>query len=414
MQTFKEMIKLGDLPIEQKEQMSDAIKYSAEHDSEFYNEVNKVKLDANKTSMTFVRSYLPKIDKTSDRYKNGLVEGVTPDPEEINESEFTVAVKENGWYYKFTNKALNHAWTDIKARCVKFLKNLFNTYHDEQIADCYLSSANIVTKVNLLDYKDLSRLGTILYKNKAKDFNGFYKLVVPPEVADAMLYTYKDQLTHTSEKEAIIKGEVGRIARLVIIRSNLQAFELQGDGTAPFIVYGKTYNDEYPVSMCAYEDMADGIIYTPLGALGNDPLKQRGSIGLYVDGHGFYVLDDSACVTGKCTAVTSAISTVTSTFTDEDRSNLVKTNVAPSGIYPEVTYTEIKVAGEYTLVINDKDGSPLTVTEYNFVSTVPEIAKLDGTKTNKIIGVKQGFANIVVTKKDDATINTIVTVKVVK
>lgn len=412
---FADIIKLGDLPIEQKEQIADAIKYSAEHESEFYNDVNKVKLDANKTSMTFVRSYLPKIDKTSDRYKNGLVEGVTPDPEKINEAEFSVSVKENGWYFLFTNKMLNHSWSDIKVRCTKHLKNIFTTYHDEQIADAYKRSANTVTGLDLLKYQDLSRLGTILFKNGVKPYSGnFYKLVVPPEAGDAMLYTYKELITHTSEKEAVIKGEIGRIARFIIVPSKLQAFQLNSDGTAPFIAYGKTTNSELPVSICSYDDMKEGIILTPLGGLGNDPLKQRGAIGLHVDGHGFFVLDDSACVTGTSLTINNAISTVTSTFTDADRSNLVRTNVAASGIYTDVSYVQIKVGEEHTLSLKDAEGSPLTVTDYNITSTVPEIAKLDATTTNKIIGVKQGFANIVVSKKSDASINTVVTVEVVK
>ena len=64
--------------------------------------------------MVFYRSYLPKIDKTSERYVNGLLEGVTPDPEQINEAEFSVSVIENGWYHEvervfyFTNN--NHEY----------------------------------------------------------------------------------------------------------------------------------------------------------------------------------------------------------------------------------------------------------------------------------------------------------------
>ena len=209
--TFGEIVKLGDLPQEEKEQIRDAIIYSAEHEGEFYSEVNKTPLDENRTSMTFTRSYLPEIDKTSDRYKNGLVEGVTPDPEQINEADFTVPVNENGWYYRFTRKALNHAFRSIKQRCIKFLQNIFKSYHDEKIADAYLSSANIVTNIDLLKLNDLLTLHTILFKNGAVEFNGFYKLKVAPEIADQMLIAYKDLITHTTQKESIVKGEIGEI-----------------------------------------------------------------------------------------------------------------------------------------------------------------------------------------------------------
>ena len=77
MNTFGEMIKLGDLPEEQKAEIKDLILYSMEHEGEFYTETNKEPLDANKTSMTYTRSYLPEIDKTSDRYKIVLEDTVS-------------------------------------------------------------------------------------------------------------------------------------------------------------------------------------------------------------------------------------------------------------------------------------------------------------------------------------------------
>ena len=293
--TLGDMLKLGDLPLEQKEQISDAIKYSAEHEGEMYTQVNHAKLDANKTSMVFYRSYLPKIDKTSDRYANGLVEGVTPDPEAINEAEFSVSVIENGWYYKFTNKAVNHAWQDIKARCSKFLANLFKTYHDEKIADAYLSSANVVTGLDPLKYEDLLRLKSILFKN-----GGTGDIIFKSnfEVIDAMCMQYKDIFESNKKNEQLLEGEVGKVAGIRLVKSRLQAFD-KVSTNHPFVCYCKNQNGEYPVTICAYDNMAEDIIVTPLGGLGNDPLKQRGAIGLYVDGHGFYVSDDAICLRGQ-------------------------------------------------------------------------------------------------------------------
>lgn len=333
---LSDIIKLGELPIEQREQISDTIIYTAEHEGEFYTEVNHEKLDANKTSMVFVRSYLPKIDKTSDRYANGLVEGVTPDAETINEAEFSVPVYENGWYYTFTNKALYHAWSDIKSRCSKFLANLFKTYHDEKIADTYLSSANVVTGLDVTTLADLLKLNTILYKNGAVPFEGgFYKLRVAPEVADAMVLAFKDLITHTTQKEAIVNGEIGEIGGFRVIKSRLQAFagvDVMSEGENPtktgtkypFVAYGMTTKGEYPVSIADYDNMAANVILTPLGGLGNDPLKQRGAIGLHVDGHGFYVFDDSVCVRGS---ITKANMDSVATFDNVNRSNLVRYTV---------------------------------------------------------------------------------------
>lgn len=346
-QTLGDMLKLGDLPLEQREQISDAIKYSAEHEGEFYTQVNHAKLDANKTSMSFMRSYLPKIDKTSDRYKNGLVEGVTPDPEQINEAEFSVTVIENGWYYTFTNKAVNHSWLDIKARCSKFLSNIFATYHDEKIADAYLSSANTITGFNPLEYKDLLRVKSILFKNGGgKDI--VFK--ADDEMIDAMTVTYKDVFETNKTNEIVLEGEVGKVAGIRLVKSRLQAFE-QTNSAHPFVIYCKNKKGEYPVTICAYDNMADSVILTPLGGLGNDPLKQRGAIGLYVDGHGFYVSDDSVCIRG--TVAHSTLSNSLSSLT-VGTGNAIP-NVGANLMFDDSARSHKRAEGEARAIVPEYD-----------------------------------------------------------
>lgn len=405
MQLFADIIKLGDLPIEQKEQISDAIIYSAEHEGEFYSEVNHVKLDANKTSMTFVRSYLPKIDKTSERYKNGLVEGVTPDPETINEAEFSVTVSENGWWYQFTNKSVNHAWSDIKSRCTKYLSNIFQTYHDEKIADAYMTTANVVTSIDLLNLKDLLKLRTILYKSNAVPFEGgFYKLKVAPEILDAMLIKYKDIITHTTKKESVINGELGEVGGFRLISSKLQAFEGKANGDDfeyPFVAYGKTRKGEYAVSICAYDGMAEHIQLTPLGGLGDDPLKQRGAIGLYVDGHGFYVSNDEVAVRGTYTSSGTDKVEPISEFDDAKRSNLTKTGYAGSGIFLNASTIGLSKNGTWTLEAKDADGNALTSAAFESSNTaIATVAANDGKGTATITGLKAGACTITVKNGD--------------
>lgn len=431
-QTLGDMIKLGDLPLEQKEQISDAIKYSAEHESEMYTQTNKAKLDENKTSMVFYRSYLPKIDKTSERYKNGLVEGVTPDPEQINEAEFSVSVIENGWYYKFTNKAIKHAWTNIKARCTKFLSNLFNTYHDEKIADAYLSSTNTVTSFNPLEYKDLLRLKSIIFKNGGgKDI--VFK--ANDEVIDAMTAYYKDIFKENKTNEIVLEGEVGKVAGIRLVKSRLQAFE-QVSSAHPFICYSKNKKGEFPVTMCAYDDMAEDIIVMPLGSLGNDPLKQRGSIGLYVDGHGFYVSDDAVCIRG--TIANSAISSYVSSlvpgtnfanlgndfmFNDGARS-AKRAEGGARAITPEYDYVKINQYSSgttaNTLVIKafKADGSEwqfgsangkLTIASGN--TSVATVAVANNVAT--LTAVDGGVVTLLLKQYDNPNITTVVTVEII-
>ena len=427
-QTLGDIVKLGDMPLEQKEQIADSIIYNAKHKGEFYTQVNNRKLDQNKTSMTFIRSYLPEIDKTSDRYTNGLIEGVTPDPETLNEAEFSVHVTENGWYYTFTNKALNHSWHDTKTRCTNFLGNLFRTYHDEKIADAYLSSANIITGASLIEYKDLLRIATILRKNHAQKINGYYILRVASEVADAMLLTYKELFTHTTQKENVIEGEIGEIAGFRVIVSTLQAFEESGSNY-PFVAYGLNEKGDYPVSKVSYDNMAEKIILTPLGGLGNDPLHQRGSIGLYLDGHGFYVEDDSVCVRGTMasSAITSASSSATLSHEKDGKkfvfdeayasnktgSNLVR-RITPEYDYVKINrYSASTTANTLTLKAKKEDGTDWTfgtgTGKVTAVSGNTSVATISGA-TLTTAGV--GVTTVVITENDNANNKTIITVEV--
>lgn len=406
-ETLASMVKLGDLPEEEKTKLVEAIFFNVEHEAEFFDQVNKVKLDENRTSITYTRTYLPKIDKTSSRYKNGLVEGVTPSPEQFNEADFSVPVTEMGWYFRFTNKTLYHSYHDLKSDFVSYLSNLCASYHDEKIADAYLSSANVVTNIDLLSADDLLTLNTILYKNNAKPFGDYYKLVVAPEIANKMLLAFKDLITHTTEKNALVTGEIGELCGFRVIRSRLQAFQCS-EGKGRFVAYGKTMKGEYPVSIVAYDKKSENgqVIFKKPGQGGaEDALNQRGSIGLYVDGHGFYVFDDSICVTGIATI--SGLTPIAE-FDNANRSNLVSYSVAASDLYPDVTFLELPLNETKTLVVKDEKGEVITANTLGYESTRPTIATVS--ESGVITAVKRGSARIVISKDDKVNV---ITVKVV-
>lgn len=405
--TFGEIIRLGDLPQEQREKIYDTIMYSAKHDTEFFNEVNRVPLDSSNHSITFERQYLPEIDKTSDRYKHGIVEGVTPSPEQLTLSYYTVSTKKNGWYFKFTDDMLNHAFHSIRERCTTQLSNTFNSYHDEKIVDAYFSSASIITgKKDLTSLEFLSQLRGILKKQGAVPFEGgFFKLVVPIEASAKMLIAFKDILTHTTQKDAIVKGELGEVMGFRIIESKLQAFNENGE--YKFLAYGKTNDGKYPVSAVSYDGMNSRIIFKNLGELGNDPLNQRGSIGLKVDGHGFYVAYDEVCVHG--TIDESTLTTISKVLTnDSQRSGFVKEYKTASNIYPSFTNLQLTVGDTHTFVINDENQDVISNDTLAFETTNSKVASVS--TAGVITAVKEGLARITISSKTDPTRVNVVTV----
>lgn len=408
--TFGEIIKLGDLPEEQRMKFYDAIMYSAKHDTEFFNEVNKVGLDSSSHSITFERQYLPEIDKTSDRYKHGIVEGVTPSPEQLTLSYYTATTKKNGWYFKFTDDMLNHAFHSVKERCLTQLKNTFNSYHDEKIIDAYFNSASIITgDKDLTSLEFLSELRAVLKKQGAVPFEGgFYKLVVPMEASAKMLIAFKDILTHTTEKNAIVKGELGEVMGFRLIESKLQAFS-EG-GKLRYLAYGKTSEGKYPVTSVAYDGMNSRIIFKNLGELGNDPLNQRGSIGLKVDGHGFFVAYDEVCVHGTIDG--SKVATVNKVLTsDSQRNGYVASYTTASNIYPSVTTLQLAKGDTHTLVINNENQEAQENSSFAYESTNAGVATVS--TAGVITAVEAGLARITISSKTDPTKVNVVTVFVI-
>ena len=424
-QTWGAIIKLGDLPLEQREQMLDVILYSAEHESEFLNEVNHKKLDANKTSLTFMRTFLPEIDKTSERYKNGLLEGITPSPEQINEAQYTVRVRQIGWYHRLTDVALDHAFFPLQERCEKILGNKFKSYNDEKIADAYLSTANVISgTTDLTSLANLLKLRTILRKGGAKPFGRFFKLIVPPEVGDAMLVSYQSILTHTTEKESVVDGELGEVAGFRIITSVLQAFEGtldSGNTKFPFLAYGKNSSGEFAVTTVAYDNMSAHIILKKPGENGDDPLNQRASIGLKVDGHGFYVSDDAVAVHG--TTQLTGTSVIVPKFDDANRSHKVASSVARA-ITPEYDFVKINqyssgtTANTLAIKASKPDGSAWAFAasgtgKANVVSgntSVATVAFAAGACT--LTAVAPGFTTLAITDNDNPNNVTVMTVQV--
>lgn len=402
--TFGEMARLADLPIENKEQIKDAVIYGLEHETEIANDVTVFKLEANKRSYSFRRHNPPKIDKNSKMYVNGLIEGVTPDPLSYSISEYRVTARPYGWHIPFTDELENHSYDDVVKDFVRDLKNVYVSFYDEKTFDAYLRSANEVTSdaADILTLGGLAKLSAYL-KKYAYPIEGFYNLVIPVEASPSFLTKFADAITHTSEKESVIKGSLGTIGGMRIVTSNSPSLSPDSTGKFKWFAYGKSkIYGGYPVGRVAYDEGME-VIQKPLGSLGNDPLNQRGSTGLKVDGVGWVVLDDNAIITGEYTV--SGLSAFD--YKEElDNEAYVKTEYAPSNLYPNATSLGLAVGGLWTLVVTDESGTEIT-SECTFTSEDVAIAKLDATTNNMVVGVKAGTTRILITKDHFVSIVTV-------
>jgi hypothetical protein len=239
---------------------------------------------------------------------------------------------------------------------------------------------------------------------------------------------YKDIFEANKKNDIVLEGEVGKVAGIRLVKSRLQAFDKDGSSNHPFICYCKNQNGEYPVTICAYDNMAEDIIVTPLGGLGNDPLKQRGSIGLYVDGHGFYVSDDAVCIRGQIanSTISAKLSSLAPTNIGADLmfNDAVRSQKSAEGkareIIPEYDYVKIyrysasTTANTFTLKAKKGNGVAWVfgsgTGKVTAVSGNTSVATVSGaTVTTAGLGV----ATFVITSNDNANIKTVVTIEVV-
>lgn len=390
------LVKLGDMPVEQQAEFWDAILYSAEHQSEMNNFVNKKAIDANKTSITYFRTILPVIDKSSDRYKNGLIEGVTPAPEKMEIMELTADLIQNGWFYGFTDKALQHSYHDLTKVAKDSLANTMRSYNDEKIADTYFSSLNVADGIDITTYEGLLKLKGYLFTARAQTINGSYILMAPLEVLDLLLSKYSDRLTHTTEKNALIQGELGELAGFRLVPSRLQAFHT-ADNKLRYLAFGKNTRGEYPVTIAAYKLNENGqIIVKGLGELGNgDALNQRGSIGLKIDGEAFIMSDDSCAIHG----VIDAARVYNEYDYDNKTSNKVRTSVSGVGFTANASYIELEVGKTFTLAVTSADGTDITTT-----ATIAVDNTAIATYATKVVtAVKAGMTMLTIKSGDVTT-----------
>lgn len=301
-QELTNLTKLGDLPVEKKEQIKDRIIYGLEHEAELTNFGFKINLDANKTSYSWRKHYLPKIDKTSTMYRNGLLEGVTPDPEQYSVSEYHATVKPYGWWIGFTDEIKNHSFDDVVADFGNDLSNIVVSFHDEKKADAMLTTKNVVTGFDIGDKIDLVRAKSYLSKY-ATPVDGYFNCLVPIEAEAYLFKKYAEDFKYSAQHDKILEtGYIGTVGGIKFKSSALKAFAptvANNKTTFPFVIWGKSkLLKKDPVGYLGYDKQME-VISKGLGELGNDPLNQRGSVGVKLDGQSYFVADDLAIIRGE-------------------------------------------------------------------------------------------------------------------
>jgi N4-gp56 family major capsid protein len=176
-----------------------------------------------------------------------LAEGVTPDGLTLEYLKFRVGLVNFGTYIAYTDESARFNYDDVVADAKLVLAQHAKEQLEIRKSQAFADTActmTVGTAANII--KDLRKARTILIKNKVKPLNaGRYAFICTPEQASDILEAVADKITHTSQKEAVIKGYVGELAGFVIYENaDPIMYSEEGKGLCFFI--GKT-EDGMPV-----------------------------------------------------------------------------------------------------------------------------------------------------------------------
>lgn len=276
----------------------------------------------------------------------GLKEGVAPVPEQLTYATFKVEVEDFGRTIEYTDKSKKYNFDDVVQDSMDVLGNEM-----VQTLDLVKGKAFYATKCSVTyttDYETtFANAAIILRKNKAKrKLNGNYIAIVTPEIRAAILKEVKDDITHTEEKEAVLKGYIGTYAGFDIYDTTSElAYGTSADAGKQYILFigltpearrfpVKTYGDQVPV---VYNDgLGKGPIVDESGRVVADTLRQKGAVGAKLMGLAAAITDDECIL--KCTVTISTVSG--NAPATASRTGYVSTSTSPTSTnfkQPEVT-----------------------------------------------------------------------------
>lgn len=248
-----------------------------------------------------------------------LTEGVTPAGLKLEYVKLTVSPVDYGSWIGYTDKSKRYNYDDVVRDAKTVLAQRARDEAEIRKAQQFISGTCTMslTSGDKKFLGDLLRARTYLKKNHIKPISGNkFGCIMTPEQAAKVLLDYAAEITHTSQKEAIINGYLGELGGFILFEcadevmykrtaasgSGESAVSAKTEGYCLFI--GKT---EYgmPVQTVSFGDSSVHVYDNGLGSVpskdasGNilpDALHQRGSVGYKVMGFATRIIADEAVI----------------------------------------------------------------------------------------------------------------------
>lgn len=235
-----------------------------------------------------------------------LEEGVTPEGQELSQSEITATIEQYGKPVYITDKlakthldrVVNEAMRQVADQGALTIDHITRDILNEGTNVLYANgktARNALTASDLLTGTDIRKAVRALKKAKAPtDASGYYVAIVGPDTTFA-LQQDEDwiKVSQYQDKQNIYSGEVGRIWGVRFVETTeAKIFEGAGNGgadVASVLVMGA---DAYGVIRLDSANVKT--IVKPMGSGGTeDPLDQRCSVSWKIEGYVAKILEQT-------------------------------------------------------------------------------------------------------------------------
>lgn len=268
-----------------------------------------------------------------------LQEGITPAGKKLEYVSFKVTPEDYGNWIGYTDKSKKYNYDDV----VKDAKTVLGMDAHEQAefrkAKQYVSGKCTITVDTGTNgfLKTLLKAKTILKRNGIKPISGNrYGCILTSEQAASVLLDYAAQITHTSQKEALIDGYLGELGGFILYETTHEAmYTVSGETTKGYcLFFGKSaYGmpvQTVPFGKDSVEVYDNGLgsipQYDETNGMRPDALHQRGSVGYKRMGFATRIVADEAVLRGEVTLTAKDVLEVA----DANRSHYVAKSTSPS------------------------------------------------------------------------------------
>lgn len=376
--------------------------------------VSSLKVPAPYKTITFRTAVY---NKPEDIGKAVLLEGIKPDPTKgVKYTERRLTTQPLGWYKDYTDEALEYTFDEVVRDNTEDLANMAKGSIDNDIAKLYVSGNNVVSAADGLTRELISKIRIYLGKFTDTSDKQVY-CILTPEDSTALRLKYNvpgaNLFQDLPQNEgAVINATLTRFEKVIFEEDdNINMYS--ADGTKRYaLFYIKDNKGRYPVSGSNNSNLE--FIQKPLGSSGtDDPLNQKGSFGIKMQGYGNAITADECLVRVEITASGTDIDTVKGGYdydstgyigidgTTKENKNSDGTAAlkvdSPKSLVISATATTLSIAGTKTATISAKDAlTGSSVTGFTLTSEATSIATVSGTT---VTGVKAGKVKILVVKE---------------